>query len=83
VAEMVCFTQALRPMRANSTYACRPVGQLVCASQMLRVMPDGQRVVEEADGIDALEALELQSHPQLQAAAAGLVDTYFGEDYGL
>ncbi len=50
---------------------------------MLRAMPDGQRAMEEADGIDALEALELQSHPHLQAAAAGLVDTYFGEDYGL
>ena len=50
---------------------------------MLRAMPGGQRVVEEADGIDALEALELQSHPQLQSAAAHLVDTYFGEDYGL
>ena len=46
-------------------------------------MPDGQRAIEEADGIDALEAPELQSHPQLQTAAAGLVDVYFGEEYGL
>ena len=52
-------------------------------SQVLRVMPGGQQAVEEADGIDALEAIELQSHPQLQTAAARLVDTYFGEDYGL
>jgi hypothetical protein len=46
-------------------------------------MPGGQQAVEVADGIDALEALELQSHPQLQTAAARLVDKYFGEDYGL
>ena len=50
---------------------------------VLQVMPGGQEAVEAADGIDALEAIELRSHPQLEAAASQIIDEYFGEDYGI
>lgn len=50
---------------------------------VLRVVPKGPQIVEEVDGIDALEAVQYGSHPpDMQKMAAHLVDKYFGEDYG-
>jgi hypothetical protein len=41
---------------------------------------NGAREVEAADGIDAIEALQFgaTAPPELQAAAAALVNTYWG-----
>ena len=66
----------------SSEYEAAELG-LQIAEMVLRVMPGGQEAVEAADGIDALEAPELRSHPQLEAAASQIIDQYFGEDYGL
>ena len=66
----------------SSEYEAAELG-LQIAEMVLRVMPGGQAAVEAADGIDALEAPELRSHPQLEAAASQIIDQYFGEDYGL
>ncbi|GMH33979.1 hypothetical protein BSKO_01813 [Bryopsis sp. KO-2023] len=51
---------------------------------VLRVVPGGLEMVEEVDGIDALEAVQFGNAPaELQRMAARLVDTYYGEGYGL
>ncbi|CAI5947687.1 unnamed protein product [Closterium sp. NIES-65] len=61
----------------------------VCGGNMdikvLRVLPDkrGPRLVEEADGIDAIEAAQFVGNEELHSMSSYLVDTYFGEDYGL
>ena len=67
-------------MRRSTGYEAAQLG-LQIAEMVLRAMPGGPSAVESVDGIDALEAIELQGHPQLQAAAAQLIDQYFGEDY--
>lgn len=69
-------------MRRSTDYEAAQLG-LQIAEMVLRAMPGGPQAVEAADGIDALEAVELQGHPQLQAAASQLIDEYFGEEYGL
>ena len=47
---------------------------------LLRMLPHAVKEVESADGIDAIEALQFGSMapPELQAAAAQLVDKYWG-----
>ncbi|CAI7788752.1 unnamed protein product [Closterium sp. NIES-54] len=52
---------------------------------VLRVLPDkrGPRLVEEADGIDAIEAAQFVGNEELHSMSSYLVDTYFGEEYGL
>ena len=54
------------------------------AEMMLRLLPNGVVAVEAADGIDAIEALQFgaTASPELQAAAAALVDTYWGTEVG-
>ncbi|KAI3523004.1 hypothetical protein L1887_01057 [Cichorium endivia] len=52
---------------------------------VLRGMPngEGQKVVEMADGIDAMERFQFHENDELRMMANLLVDSYFGETYGL
>eukprot|EP01104_Vermistella_antarctica_P019163 TRINITY_DN7381_c0_g1_i1.p1 TRINITY_DN7381_c0_g1~~TRINITY_DN7381_c0_g1_i1.p1 ORF type:complete len:719 (+),score=172.66 TRINITY_DN7381_c0_g1_i1:156-2312(+) len=43
--------------------------------------PSGVSLVENAEGIDALEALETHGNEELYRHASALVDRYYGEDY--
>lgn len=44
---------------------------------------NGPKIVEQMEGIDALESLQFHENDQLRIMANSLVDTYFGENYGL
>ncbi|GLT89714.1 hypothetical protein SLE2022_076890 [Rubroshorea leprosula] len=48
-------------------------------------MPNGEgpKLVEREDGIDAMERFQFHENEGLRNMANGLVDKYFGEDYGL
>ncbi|OVA09900.1 Armadillo [Macleaya cordata] len=52
---------------------------------VLRGMPDGEgpKLVEREDGIDAMERFQFHENEDLRNMANGLVDKYFGEDYGI
>lgn len=52
---------------------------------VLRGMPNGEgpKLVESEDGIEAMERFQFHENEDLRNMANGLVDTYFGEDYGL
>uniref|UniRef100_A0A803N3W0 Importin subunit alpha n=1 Tax=Chenopodium quinoa TaxID=63459 RepID=A0A803N3W0_CHEQI len=52
---------------------------------VLRGMPNcqGPKLVESEDGIEAMERFQFHENEDLRNMANGLVDTYFGEDYGL
>lgn len=52
---------------------------------VLRGMPNGEgpKLVEREDGIDAMERFQFHENEDLRNMANGLVDTYFGEEYGL
>eukprot|EP00210_Caulerpa_lentillifera_P002264 g2174.t1 len=51
---------------------------------ILKSIPNGPTLVDEAKGIEALDNLHFSNVPaEIQDFAAELVDTYFGEDYGL
>lgn len=52
---------------------------------VLRGMPngEGQKVVEMADGIDAMERFQFHENDELRMMANLLVDSYFGETYGV
>lgn len=51
---------------------------------ILKSIPNGPVLVDEAKGIEALDQLHFSNVPaEIQDFAAELVDTYFGEDYGL
>lgn len=54
-------------------------------TQVLRGMPNGEgpKLVEREDGIDAMERFQFHENGDLRNMANGLVDTYFGEEYGL
>ncbi|KAM7255017.1 hypothetical protein ACFE04_020258 [Oxalis oulophora] len=53
--------------------------------QVLRGMPNGEgpKLVEQADGIDAMKQFQFHENEDLRNMANGLVDKYFGLDYGL
>ena len=53
--------------------------------QVLRGMPNGEgpKLVEQEDGIDAMERFQFHENEDLRNMANGLVDRYFGEHYGL
>jgi hypothetical protein len=54
---------------------------LTVVEMVLAEVPGGVRLVEEADGIDALEQLVYAQAPAaLVARASALVDKYYGED---
>lgn len=48
-------------------------------------MPNGEgpKLVEAADGIEAMERFQFHENEELRSMANELVDKYFGEDYGL
>lgn len=52
---------------------------------VLRGMPNGEgpKLVEQEDGIDAMERFQFHENEDLRNMANGLVDKYFGEEYGL
>ncbi|XP_030495518.1 importin subunit alpha-9 [Cannabis sativa] len=52
---------------------------------VLRGMPnrEGPKLVEQEDGIEAMERFQFHENEDLRNMANGLVDQYFGEDYGL
>ncbi|XP_042419059.1 importin subunit alpha-2-like [Zingiber officinale] len=52
---------------------------------VMRGMPNGEgpKLVEEEDGIDAMERFQFHENEEIRIMANGLVDKYFGEDYGL
>ncbi|KAJ4844731.1 Importin subunit alpha-9, partial [Turnera subulata] len=52
---------------------------------VLRGMPNGEgpKLVEREDGIDAMERFQFHENEDLRNMANGLVDRYFGENYGL
>lgn len=52
---------------------------------VLRGMPNGEgpKLVEREDGIDAMERFQFHENEEMRNMANGLVDKYFGEDYGL
>ncbi|EXC16258.1 Importin subunit alpha-2 [Morus notabilis] len=52
---------------------------------VLRGMPNGEgpKLVEHEDGIDAMERFQFHENEDLRNMANGLVDKYFGEEYGL
>uniref|UniRef100_A0A7N0UWY0 Importin subunit alpha n=1 Tax=Kalanchoe fedtschenkoi TaxID=63787 RepID=A0A7N0UWY0_KALFE len=52
---------------------------------VLRGMPDGKgpKLVEMEDGIDAMERFQFHENEDLRKMANGLVDKYFGEEYGM
>ncbi|KAK7267640.1 hypothetical protein RIF29_20318 [Crotalaria pallida] len=52
---------------------------------VLRGMPNGEgpKLVEQEDGIEAMERFQFHDNEDLRTMANSLVDKYFGEDYGL
>ncbi|CAL4958358.1 unnamed protein product [Urochloa decumbens] len=52
---------------------------------VMRGYPNGQgpQLVEREDGIDAMERFQFHENELMRNMANGLVDKYFGEDYGL
>ncbi|KAJ4972072.1 hypothetical protein NE237_005171 [Protea cynaroides] len=52
---------------------------------VMRGMPNGEgpKLVEMEDGIEAMERFQFHENEELRNMANGLVDKYFGEDYGL
>lgn len=53
--------------------------------QVMRGYPNkqGPKLVEMEDGIEAMERFQFHENEQMRNMANGLVDEYFGEDYGL
>ncbi|KAL6011089.1 Importin subunit alpha-9 [Asimina triloba] len=52
---------------------------------VMRGLPNGEgpKLVEREDGIDALERFQFHENEELRSMANGLLDKYFGEEYGL
>lgn len=44
---------------------------------------EGLKLVEREDGIEAMERFQFHENEDLRNMANGLVDRYFGEDYGV
>ncbi|KAG2690236.1 hypothetical protein I3843_09G175000 [Carya illinoinensis] len=79
-----CLPGFIDLVRSADTEAAR-VGLQFMELQVLRGMPHGEgpKLVEREDGIDAMERFQFHENEDLRNMANGLVDTYFGEDYGL
>ncbi|KAH7624774.1 hypothetical protein Ndes2526B_g00143 [Nannochloris sp. 'desiccata'] len=78
-ADLDALRAMLSLVRSADVEAARLGLQFV--EMLLRMLPvNGAREVEAADGIDALECLQFgaTAPPELQAAAASLVNTYWG-----
>jgi hypothetical protein len=78
-----CLPRFIDLVRSADTEAARLGLQFI--ELVLRGMPNGQgpKLVEQADGIDAMERFQFHENEDLRNMANGLVDKYFGIDYGL
>lgn len=59
--------------------------QIKFVLQVMRGYPNNQgpKLVEREDGIEAMERFQFHENEVMRNMANGLVDKYFGEDYGL
>ncbi|KAK9291014.1 hypothetical protein L1049_009197 [Liquidambar formosana] len=78
-----CLPGFIDLVRSADTEAARLGLQFM--EMVLRAMPNGEgpKLVEREDGIDAMERFQFHENEDLRNMANGLVDKYFGEDYGL
>ncbi|GLT89725.1 hypothetical protein SLE2022_077000 [Rubroshorea leprosula] len=78
-----CLSGFIDLVRSADTEAARLGLQFM--ELVLRGMPNGEgpKLVEREDGIDAMERFQFHENEDLRNMANGLVDKYFGEDYGL
>jgi importin subunit alpha-1 len=78
-----CVPGFLALIRSPDQEAARLGIQFV--EMVLRALPNsaGVRLVEEADGIDALESLQFHDNEELRTMANSMVDKYYGEEYGM
>ncbi|KAL9239284.1 hypothetical protein vseg_013622 [Gypsophila vaccaria] len=78
-----CLRSFIELVRSADTEAARLGLQFL--ELVLRAMPNGEgpKLVEREDGIEAMERFQFHENEDLRNMANGLVDTYFGEDYGL
>ncbi|XP_031382728.1 importin subunit alpha-9 [Punica granatum] len=78
-----CLSGFVELIRSADTEAARLGLQFI--ELVLRGMPNGEgpKLVEQEDGIDAMEMYQFHENEDLRNMANGLVDKYFGEDYGL
>lgn len=78
-----CLPGFIQLVRSVDTEAAR-LG-ILFVELVLRGMPnrEGQKLVEEEDGIEALERYQFHVNEELRCMANQLVDKYFGEDYGI
>ncbi|XP_057983774.1 importin subunit alpha-9 [Malania oleifera] len=78
-----CLPGFIELIRSADTEAARLGLQFM--ELVLRGMPNGEgpKLVEREDGIDAMERFQFHENEDLRNMANGLVDKYFGEDYGL
>lgn len=78
-----CLPGFIELVRSADTEAARLGLQFM--ELVLRGMPndEGPKLVERENGIDAMERFQFHENEDLRNMANGLVDKYFGEDYGL
>lgn len=78
-----CLSGFIDLVRSADTEAARLGLQFM--ELVLRGMPNGEgpKLVEREDGIDAMERFQFHENEDLRNMANGLVDKYFGEEYGL
>ncbi|KAG5253168.1 importin [Salix suchowensis] len=78
-----CLPGFIDLVRSADTEAARLGLQFM--ELVLRGMPNGEgpKLVEREDGIEAMERFQFHENEDLRNMANGLVDRYFGEDYGL
>ncbi|KAJ9181611.1 hypothetical protein P3X46_009726 [Hevea brasiliensis] len=78
-----CLPAFIDLVRSVDTEAARLGLQFI--ELVLRGMPNGEgpKLVEQEDGIEAMERFQFHENEDLRNMANGLVDRYFGEDYGL
>ncbi|KAB1223915.1 Importin subunit alpha-2 [Morella rubra] len=78
-----CLPGFIDLVRSADTEAARLGLQFM--ELVLRGMPHGEgpKLVEREEGIDAMERFQFHENEDLRNMANGLVDKYFGEDYGL
>lgn len=83
VVQAGCLPGFLALVRSPDQEAARLGVQFV--EVVLRALPNGKgvKLVEEADGIDALESLQFHGNDELRSMANNLVDRYYGENYGM
>ncbi|KAI3987807.1 hypothetical protein MKX01_019188, partial [Papaver californicum] len=78
-----CIPGFVNLVRSADTEAARLGLQFL--ELVMRGIPDGEgpKLVEREDGIDAKERLQFHENEDHRILENGLVDKYFGEDYGL